>query len=482
MSSGETLEAAVGEKEKKAAATNSVIAAVFLTGMKLVVGLATGSLGILAEAAHSALDLVAAVVTFLAVRFSDKPADREHPYGHGKIENFSALIETILLFATCAWIIYEAVQRLFFHTREVNASLWGFVVMAVSIAVDVSRSRMLYRAARKYNSQALEADALHFHTDIWSSSVVIGGLALVWLGQNVFPEAARVLARADAVAALGVAIIVLFVSYRLGKRTIDVLLDSAPDGMIREIGDAAGGVDGVMSVSQVRVRRSGPRVFVDLDRRGRPQPLFRADARHLRRRRSPHPGDLARRRRRHPHRPPGRGEGDRSPAASGPWPSGTRWPSTTSASTRTADSSTVDLHMEVDDHLSLQQAHEMASHIEQDLRADQPRIARINTHIESRGTGVGEGEDVTARGDAAGRDRPEDRRRDRRGPELSRGPRPPPGLEVRRRPPLHLRREAVHRPGPRDLVAHRGAAQEHGPGARPRPRPRGARRKVILLR
>ena len=226
MSSGETMDLTAGEKEKKSAATNSVVAAVFLTGMKLVVGLMTGSLGILAEAAHSALDLVAAVVTFLAVHFSDKPADHEHPYGHGKIENFSALVETVLLFATCAWIIYEAVQRLFFHTREVDASLWAFVVMAVSIAVDISRSRMLYRAARKHRSQALEADALHFHTDIWSSSVVIGGLALVWLGQNVFPGATKVLARADAVAALGVAVIVLFVSYRLGKRTIDVLLDS----------------------------------------------------------------------------------------------------------------------------------------------------------------------------------------------------------------------------------------------------------------
>ncbi len=118
MSSGETMDLTAGEKEKKSAATNSVVAAVFLTGMKLVVGLVTGSLGILAEAAHSALDLVAAVITFLAVHFSDKPADHEHPYGHGKIENFSALIETVLLFATCAWIIYEAVQRLFFHTRR----------------------------------------------------------------------------------------------------------------------------------------------------------------------------------------------------------------------------------------------------------------------------------------------------------------------------------------------------------------------------
>ena len=395
MSSGETLEAAVGEKEKKAAATNSVIAAVFLTGMKLVVGLATGSLGILAEAAHSALDLVAAVVTFLAVHFSDKPADREHPYGHGKIENFSALIETILLFATCAWIIYEAVQRLFFHTREVNASLWGFVVMAVSIAVDISRSRMLYRAARKYHSQALEADALHFHTDIWSSSVVIGGLALVWLGQNVFPEAARVLARADAVAALGVAIIVLFVSYRLGKRTIDVLLDSAPDGMIREIGDAAGGVDGVMSVSQVRVRRSGPRVFVDLavevDRNLSFERTHAISDAVESRIRAISPGaDVV------IHTDPREGERETIARRIRSVAERNQMAVHNISVHEDRGQLTVDLHMEVDDHLSLQQAHEMASHIEQDLRADQPRISQINTHIESRGTGVGEGEDVTA--------------------------------------------------------------------------------------
>ncbi len=223
-----------GGIDKKSAAANSVVAAVFLTGMKLVVGLMTGSLGILAEAAHSGLDLVAAVVTFLAVHFSDKPADHEHPYGHGKVENFSALVETVLLFATCGWIIYEAVRRLFFHSKDVQASLWAFLVMAISIAVDVSRSRMLYRAARQHRSQALEADALHFHTDIWSSSVVIGGLALVWLGRNVLPEYSKVLAKADALAALGVAFIVILVSYKLGKRTIAVLLDSAPDGLTQK--------------------------------------------------------------------------------------------------------------------------------------------------------------------------------------------------------------------------------------------------------
>jgi len=171
--------------EKRSAALSSVIAAVGLTGFKLIVGLSTGSLGILAEAAHSGLDLMAAVMTFLAVRISGRPADRNHLYGHGKVENLSALFETLLLLITCFWIIYEATHRLLYHSADLKVNYWSFTVMIISILVDVSRSRMLYRAAKKYNSQALEADALHFSTDIWSSGVVILGLSLVKLSEWV---------------------------------------------------------------------------------------------------------------------------------------------------------------------------------------------------------------------------------------------------------------------------------------------------------
>ncbi|MGZ5424754.1 MAG: cation diffusion facilitator family transporter, partial [Candidatus Aminicenantales bacterium] len=198
----------LSRSDKKRAAVSSVIAALGLTGMKLVVGLLSGSLGILAEAAHSGLDLVAAVITFVAVSVSDRPADEAHPYGHGKVENFSALIETALLFITCAWIVYEAVQRIFFREVRVDPSLWAFLVIIVSIAIDVSRSRMLMRAAKKHQSQALEADALHFSTDVWSSAVVLGGLALVGAGRHILPGESRLLGRADAAAALGVAFIV----------------------------------------------------------------------------------------------------------------------------------------------------------------------------------------------------------------------------------------------------------------------------------
>ncbi|MGN6697746.1 MAG: cation diffusion facilitator family transporter, partial [Thermomicrobiales bacterium] len=167
---------------KSRAALSSVLAAIVLTTLKLAVGLLTGSLGILAEAAHSALDLVAAALTFVAVRLAGQPPDAEHRYGHGKAENLSAFVEALLLVITAAWVIYEAVQRIFFETVHVQASIWAFLVMAVSIAIDVGRSRVLGRVARETNSQALAADALHFRTDIWSSAVVIAGLAIIKIG------------------------------------------------------------------------------------------------------------------------------------------------------------------------------------------------------------------------------------------------------------------------------------------------------------
>lgn len=249
-----------GDREKKLVALSSVLAAVFLTLIKLVVGIITGSLGILSEAAHSGLDLVAAGVTWFAVSVSSRPPDREHTYGHGKIENLSALFETFLLLLTCVWIIYEAVQRLFFKEVEVEANFWAFLIMVISILVDISRSRALYRVAKKYKSQALEADALHFSTDIWSSSVVIGGLILVRLSDLLGIEW---LIKADAIAALAVAGIVIYVSVRLGMRTVSALLDTVPAGLQDEIAYAAH-VPGVVDVKRARVRIAGPEAFADL--------------------------------------------------------------------------------------------------------------------------------------------------------------------------------------------------------------------------
>lgn len=239
-------------KEKKNVALGSVIAAVFLTGFKLIIGILTGSLGILSEALHSGLDLIAAVITYFSVRISDKPADKEHNYGHGKIENFSAFIETILLLITCAWIIYEAIQRLVTGNTHIDVNIWSYIVVISSIIIDITRSRALYRVAKKYNSQALEADALHFSTDIWSSAVVLLGLICANFGFFF----------ADSVAALVVAMIVLFVSYKLGKKAIDVLLDKAPQGIELKVKQTLEAYSEVKHYHSLKIRTAGADTFI----------------------------------------------------------------------------------------------------------------------------------------------------------------------------------------------------------------------------
>jgi cation diffusion facilitator family transporter len=247
--------------EKRAVAGNSVLAAIAITVLKIIVGISTGSLGILSEAAHSGLDLVAAIITFLSIRVSDKPADADHQYGHGKVENFSAFIETGLLLLTCVWIVYEAIERLFLRKVEIEPSIAAFLVMMFSIAIDYWRSRALGKIAVKYDSQALEADALHFSTDIWSSTVVIVGLILVQLGHSY---GVLWLRNADPVAALVVAGVVIYVSWRLARKTIDALLDAAPSGVRNQIIDAVSKVAGVLEIDRVRIRRAGNRYFADL--------------------------------------------------------------------------------------------------------------------------------------------------------------------------------------------------------------------------
>ena len=249
-------------RERISAARKSVLAAVGLTALKILVGLATGSLGILAEAAHSGLDLAAAIMTWMAVRISGKPADRDHRYGHGKVENLSALAETLLLLVTCVWIFYHAVSRLTGHRLEIEVNVWSFAVMITSVVVDFSRSRMLYRVARKYNSQALEADALHFRTDIWSSAVVIVGLFSVKLSEWVSGWGG--LRYADAVAAMIVAVIVVQVSFKMGLRAVLALLDTAPAGLEETITAAVIALPGVNNCHNVRLRYSGSQLFVDI--------------------------------------------------------------------------------------------------------------------------------------------------------------------------------------------------------------------------
>ena len=226
-------------REKRLAALGSIGSAVVLVTLKVFLVALTGSLGILSEALHSSLDLVAAVITYLSVRVSDKPPDSDHLYGHGKVESFSAFVETALLLFTAIYIIWEAIQRLVFHSVEMRPSLTAILILAFAMGIDFIRSRALNRVAKKYPSEALEADALHFSTDVWSTFVVILGITGAWLGLK-------------------------FGIPWLGKRTADALLDVAPSGLRERITAAVDKTEGVLRTERVRVRRAGQRYFVDV--------------------------------------------------------------------------------------------------------------------------------------------------------------------------------------------------------------------------
>ena len=247
-------------REKKRAALLSVGSATLLVSLKTFLVVRTGSLGVLSEALHSGLDLIAAIITFLSIRMSDRPADETHPYGHGKFENFSAFVETGLLALTALYIIYEAFNRLFFHSVHIQPSLMAILVLLGALGIDLTRARALGHVARKYSSEALEADALHFSTDVWSTTVVIAGVALVWAGET---WNLSWLIYADALAGLAVAAVILWVGSQLGRRTLDALLDAAPKGLQQEIARALARMEGVLNVERVRIRRAGNRHFVD---------------------------------------------------------------------------------------------------------------------------------------------------------------------------------------------------------------------------
>jgi cation diffusion facilitator family transporter len=256
--------------QKRSAALGSVVGALFITLLKLVTGLLTGSLGMLSEAAHSGIDCVAAALTLFSVQVSDRPADADHNYGHGKVESLSAFVETGLMLASCLWIIAEALRRIFRQEHlAVTLSIWPFLVLILSIVVDFTRSRNLRKVAKKYSSEALEADALHFGTDIWSSFAVLLGLCATAAGEHFHIPWLQF---ADPVAALVVSVIIAKVCWHLATQTVDALLDATPadssgqtrrevrDGLIRDLA----AIDGVLTVDRVRTRRSGSSYFADL--------------------------------------------------------------------------------------------------------------------------------------------------------------------------------------------------------------------------
>ena len=251
---------------KRRVALVSLLAALALTAVKLAVGVYTNSLGILSEALHSGLDLLATGLTLLAVHVAARPADEGHAYGHGKAENLSALAQTLLLFLTCGWVVWEGAHRLMEGASPMRPSLWGVGVMLFSMIVDINRVRVLRRVARESQSQALEADALHFSTDILSSAVVLAGVLAAWLVEMLRVPAplARVLAQADTVAALLVAVIMFTAGVRMAAAAVNTLMDAAPPAAAAAIRTAVLAVPGVVDMHGLRVRRSGAQHFVEL--------------------------------------------------------------------------------------------------------------------------------------------------------------------------------------------------------------------------
>jgi len=373
---------------KRTAALLSVVAAAVITLLKLLTGVLTGSLGMLSESAHSGIDLIAAAITLFSIQAADRPADEDHPYGHGKIESLSAFVETGLMLASSVWIVYEAIHRIAHRGRQLELPLtvWPFAVLILSIAVDFARSRSLRRVAAEQHSEALAADAVHFGTDLWASIAVLIGLCATKLGEILHRPALEL---ADPIAALLVAAIILKVSWRLAHRTADNLLDATPaqDGQTaaqtrRKLVSDLRAIPGVISVDRLRTRRSGSGYFAD---------LTLAMPRNLTFQRSEQitfaateaiqrvlPGaDVVV----HPVPTASLAESvhDRVRAVAS-----RANLSIHDVSIQHYDNALhLELHLEVDEKLPLSAAHELVTHLEAEIRKEVPSIDSILTHIES---------------------------------------------------------------------------------------------------
>src|SRR6202521_5281027 len=372
------------------AALGSIGSALVLVGLKVFLAVATGSLGVLSEALHSGLDLVAAILTWFSVRVSDRPADSEHTYGHGKIESFSAFVETGLLLVTSVYIIFEAFVRLLYRRVHLEPSLLVMVILGLAMGIDVIRSRALARVAREYPSEALEADALHFSTDVWSTFVVILGMAAVWIGQRT---GILWLRNADPIAALAVAAIVIWVGSRLGKRTLDALLDVAPAGLQERVTTAVQGLDGVISTERVRVRKAGNQHFVDVTisvpRSASFEQVHAISDAVERRVGEIVPADVM------VHMEPRAAAGEHLFDAIRVIAARLGLAVHEISADQLEGRLFVEMHLEVDEHLSLREAHRRATELEEEIRklpgvaASSDRAhAKVNIHIEPLGTHI----------------------------------------------------------------------------------------------
>jgi cation diffusion facilitator family transporter len=384
------LTPAQASHEKRVAALASVGSAVLLVALKIFLVVRTGSLGVLSEAMHSGLDFLAAVITFLSVRVSDKPADADHLYGHGKVESFSAFVETALLLVTAVYIIWEAFQRLFFHAdNAIRPSVTAIVILSICMAIDFVRSRALARVAREHPSEALEADALHFSTDVWSTFVVILGISGAWLGQRL---GISWLGMLDAVAALVVSGVIIWIGSRLGKRTADALLDVAPHGLREQIEQAVDKTEGVLQSERVRVRKAGQRYFVDVTisvpRTATLEQAHAASESVERNIQEIVPADVV------VHFEP-RAKSDENLFETIRAVAQRRGLAVHELSAHQVDNRLfIELHLEVDEGSSLRQAHERATELENDIRLATEPGAMINIHIEPLGARIAGAEEM----------------------------------------------------------------------------------------
>jgi cation diffusion facilitator family transporter len=377
---------------KRSAAIFSVVAASLITLLKFVTGVLTGSLGMLSEAAHSSVDLIASVITLLSVQVSDRPADEDHNYGHGKIESLSAFVETGIMFASCVWLVIEALRRIIFHHHlALKPSIAPFVVLLCSIAVDYTRSRTLGRIAREHRSDALAADSVHFATDIWASLAVMLGLAASYAGNRY---SLPWLEYADPVAALVVSGVIFRVSWRLARQTVDALLDATPttdptsdrpqtkeqlrSNLIHDLS----AIPGVMSVDRLRTRRSGANFFADVTL-GMPRNLTFQRSEQL---------TMAATEAVQRHLPDADVVIHTVPTASVAETVHDRIRAVAARRNlaiheisvqKLDDGLHIEQHLEVDETMPLREAHDLVTNLEAEMRREVPAISSILTHIES---------------------------------------------------------------------------------------------------